>query len=731
MRLRTPVCVSLWAVMCYAAAQAQPAVYDSFDGPVLHERWTVDSARDCGIAVDAERQVLMLEGMDNRYNHVETPMPEGADYVQVDICNISDVSASWSPSLIVYWDEGNWVRLMISLMYSLRLDTAAEGEHSVQSGGMKVMPGTWYRAAMRLADDHVQVMCAASGEEMREVASLPRIERWQGQPLVILGKGYMHLTGGNPDFDNNYYKSSKRTRMACDDFVIGDPVPVAPQIEASVAGREVAGEHDPATLQVAFWPNVTRPDTEGTLWLAPGMCQRLSLLYCNLDETHAAEDFRLEVEIPGALGLRHMTFGAHTVEVARTPGDGVTLYELRPSGRFGLPPAISGVDYETKEPPGWFSWPVSTMTPDLAMYCVPERSADGTEVRARAKAESGAGPWCEMKVRMVEPLPELIEGPPEHLGLSFWGGNIAHGSTDEAQVLDSVMATFARLGAKRVHTQGRKVVVDAVRAHGIEPFLQSWWHYSTQCPVSYMPKDEEKTSLANNSGSGFCPVVIAEGSGTYGKFLDDLTERMAGSECVGFMLDYECAMPLCYDERCRKAFVQHTGLNEVSWPEDVQKDGRYWRQWIGFRCRQGALYVKAIRDAARKAVPGCPMQAWVAGYDYNNTIETATIDVSKSAEFLTEPETPHYTLPADYSDMWTEEAGLGSVEMGIKTVQDTLDVVDKPVIFCSSIIYPLAGTPRWSDPQVLDAQIQTIIAQGARGVSFWGCLLYTSPSPRD
>jgi hypothetical protein len=46
--------------------------------------------------------------------------------------------------------------------------------------------------------------------------------------------------------------------------------------------------------------------------------------------------------------------------------------------------------------------------------------------------------------------------------------------------------------------------------------------------------------------------------------------------------------------------------------------------------------------------------------------------------------------------------------------------VDVPVIFCSSVIYPLGAKPRWSDPQILDAQIQTIIAQGARGVSFWG-----------
>ena len=186
------------------------------------------------------------------------------------------------------------------------------------------------------------------------------------------------------------------------------------------------------------------------------------------------------------------------------------------------------------------------------------------------------------------------------------------------------------------------------------------------------------------------------------------------------MLDYECRMPLCYCERCKNAFVTFTGAADVAWPDDVGKAGRYRGQWIGFRCHQGALYVKSIRDAARKAVPDCPMQAWLAGYDYKGTIARATIDVSKAAAFLTEPETPHYTLPADYSDMWTKDAGIGSIEAGIQTVEDTLPAVEKPIIFCSSIIYPLGNSTPWSDPQLLDVQIQTIIAAGARGVSFWG-----------
>ncbi|MCD6360847.1 MAG: hypothetical protein J7M38_08265 [Armatimonadetes bacterium] len=710
----------LTAVLLATMAAAQPLVYDSFDGGTLDGRWHVDSSAGNTAAIDPQRRVLVFEGMENQFNHVETPLPTGADYVQVDICNISDVSASWSPSLILYWDESNWVRLMVSLMYQLRVQYAVAGERTNRPGGLRIMPGAWYRCAMKLEADTVRVMCSEVGDELREVATLPRNGSWAGQPLIILGKGYMFPVGGNPDFDNNYYKSARRTRVACDDFIIGDPSALTDRIAASMARHAIGGRHDPSRLQVAFWPNVTRSDTRNTLWLAPGIYQRLSLLYSNFDTEHAAQDFRLELEVPDGLGLDRITYGDYALEMTRTPVEGGTRYELRPEGGIGLPPDLGGVDFETKQPPGWFSWPRNARTPDLAIFCEPDPTADGVVVRARAKAASGAGPWTEMTVRMVEPLPPLIEGPPEHLGLSMWGGDMTPHVDNEAEILDRLMAAWARLGVRRIHTHGRAPVVAAAKAHGIAPFLSSWWHYSTQCPPQYVPTDEKRASEPQGRGSGFCPQVIAEGAGTYGRFLDDLTAKMAASGCVGFMLDYECAMPLCYDDRCRRAFIEFSGHDDVNWPGDVKKEGRYWREWIDFRCQQGAWYCRAIRDAARRAAPDCPMQAWVAGYDYNQTITRATIDVSRAAEFLTEPEIPHYTLPADYSDMWTADAGIGSVEAGIQTVEDTLRHVNKPIIFCSSIIYPCGSTTRWSDPQILDVQIQTIIAAGARGVSFWG-----------
>lgn len=707
------------ALVLRGLALAQPALYDSFEAPTLDARWMVDSSAEATVSVEPDRQVLVLQTLDNRYNHVETPLSADFGRLRVDVHNVNDTSASWSPSVILYWDEANWLQVMVSLTYSLRVNWVT-GEESGQRGNLRpIIAGTWYRVALEERAGEIAVLFGPTDGELVEVATVPRAASWAGAPTLILGKGYMPEVGARPDFDNNYGRSTRTTRVEYDDVIVGDPAGLGEQLAASAQARAADGALDPANLQVAFWPNVTHPATEGTLWFADGAWQRLALVYANVDALHNAPAPRCEVELPAGIEAREISFGPHPLEVTREETAARTRLTVSvPS--FTVPADFRGVSFDDPEQPGWATWPVSRQTPALYLHCVAGAQAEGGMVRARLVSGDAAGPWREMSVRVLPPLPALAEGPPEHLGLSLWEGMVAHDSADRAAVLDAVLASCARLGVRRLHSNGRADEVAACDAHGISPLLASWWHYSTQCPADVLPTDEERASERSNHGSGFCPQIIATQSGTYGRFLTTVTEKLRATGCDGFMLDYECAMPLCFDERCRGAFIEYTGLADVAWPADVQPDGRYREQWIGFRCHQGALYVKAIRDAAWAALPGCPVQAWVAGYDYNNTIASATIDVSKAAQYLTEVETPHYTLPADYADMWFEDAGIGSVQSGIDTVQDTLQVVDIPVIFCSSIIYPLGAAPRWSDPQILDAQIQTIIASGARGVSFWG-----------
>lgn len=720
-QLWTLTFILIWSSMgSMALGQAIPVGVDSFEGTGLPAHWTVDAPKGSTATVDAGRGVLVLTGKDNTYNHVEAQLPAEASRVQVDLCNVNDVAASWSPSVILYWNESNYTRLMVSLHYSLRVDSVVDGQSTSAQGKVAVHAGVWYRIAAVMEADGVRWLVGAEGGEAREVCLLPRPASWQGAPRLILGKGYMPPTGGNPDFDNSYGKDTKQVRVELDNVVVGPVEGNEALLAASVARRDIQGEVDPGQLEVAFWPQITRQDTAGEVVVAPDVYQRLCLIYCNYDEQHPAKQLGFELQAPVAMGLQEVCFGPHAVDVARTVEGEVATYRVTPATDFTLPASFAGVPHGEESGRGWFKWPTSRLTPPLFLHCTPGAAANGQELRARALCVAGAGPWREVTVRVTEPLSELAPTAPEHLGISLWDGAAQPSGPQAETILDRWHATLARLGVKRIHTGGEAPVVAAARAHGIQPFLMSWWHYSTQCPPSFTPTDDEKCTNPGHSDSHFCPVVIAEGSGTYGQFLQTVTEKMAQSGCDGFMLDYECAMPLCYCERCKQAFIVHSGCADVDWPGDVKKDGRYLDQWISFRCQQGAMYVKAIRDAAHKARPGCAMQAWIAGYDYAGTIRSATIDISKASQFMTEPEVPHYTLPADYSDMWTADVGNGSVEMGIQTVSDSLGVVDRPIIFCSSVIYPLGSDTVWSDPQILDAQIQAIIAQGARGVSFWG-----------
>jgi len=126
-----------------AAVAAQP-VLDTFGGGQLDPRWTVDSARGATVAVEPDREVLLLTGPEHYFNHVETPLPARVPHrVQIDVCSVNDVAASWAPSLILYWDKTNYVRLMFSLFYSLKLEARAEGVAFGEVNKVPLEMGVW------------------------------------------------------------------------------------------------------------------------------------------------------------------------------------------------------------------------------------------------------------------------------------------------------------------------------------------------------------------------------------------------------------------------------------------------------------------------------------------------------------------------------------------------------------------------------------------------------------
>ncbi len=719
--MRLLACAALLTALLTLPARGQASDWlDDFSATELNARWTKDSSGQGTIALDPEHQVLVLKSRDNVYNHIETDLPADVTAVQADLNNVSDPAASWSPGLILYWGPHQYLRVMLSLHYGLRLELAPAGGAVAPPLRLRPVADTWYRLRVQPGPETFTVTVAQPGTELSETVTLKRLPEWTGPCRLILGKGYMPLQGGNPDFDNDHTRSDKQATVHVDNVVVGSPADLAARLAASVAAAQVAGEQDPQKLQVVVWPNVLGERTRDTVWLAEGAYQRLCLTYANLDAAHSAKRIRLEVTMSEHLAPQDVTAGPLALQVQTQREAGLVRMAVDFPDHFVLPADFHGVEQKGSAKPGWLSWPVSRMVPPVFIHCRPARQAAGI-VRLRLLRDGKPGPWTEMKAAVLPPLPEPPPADRRHLGISLWqGGWMVPEGPQARAMLTATLRQLRQVGLTRLHINANALLVRVAHELGIHVNLMSWWDYSAQCPSDVLPTPEERASDEKGRYTTICPEVIATAAGTYGKFLETVTARMRDSAADGFMLDYECRPPMCYCARCREAFVRDTGLTDVAWPQEVKQGGRHYRRWIDFRCEQGARYAKVIGEAARRAKPGCSLQAWIAGYDYAGTIESAQIDISKAAAYLTEPEVPHYTLPGDYTDMWTKDAGIGSVEAGIKTVQDSLNVVTVPLVFCSSIIYPVGSATPWSDPQILNAQMLAVIGQGVRGISFWG-----------
>ncbi|MHB8994352.1 MAG: hypothetical protein ACYC63_03770 [Armatimonadota bacterium] len=721
--MRHAFAVVLIAGLLSVPALAQPTDwFDDFSAPQLGARWQKDVSRQGTMTLDPKRQLVVLGGKESVYNHLETDLPAEVTSVQVDMNNVSDPSASWAPSVILYWGPDKYARVMLSLHYGLRLELAPGEKIVPLHSRVRPVPDTWYRVRLGLQAETVTLVFEQPGTTLSETVEIERLPEWQGPCRLIIGKGYMPRGVANPDFDNDYGRGDRPVAVHIDNVVVGQPADLETRLAASIAAARVEGELDPQQIHTAFWPNALSEKTRDTMWFAEGAYQRVCLIYDNLDKTHSAKRVRMEVEASQHLAPQDLVAGTLDTKIQTEQANGLTRFTVEFPPSFVLPADFHGLNKRAGDQPGWFSWPRSVMMPPVFIHCRPSSQQAGV-LRARLVSDGRQGPWNEVKAVVLPPVAPLRQVDPRHLGLSLWEGGWQGPETPATRLLQAnMLKQYQQVGLKRLHLSYRsgRAVPEIARELGLHKNLTSWWDYSAQCPPDVTPLDEERASVPNQRYTNFCPEIIATGAGTYGRFLESLTARMKECQADGLMLDYECVPPQCFDDRCRLAFEHYTGLKDVNWPQDVKKEGRHYRRWIEFRCDQGARYVKVIGEAARRAKPGCALQAWVAGYDYNNTIESAQIDVSKAAKYLTEPEVPHYTLPDDYSDMWIKDGGIYTVEAGIKTVQDSLNVTNKPIVFCSSVTYPLGSATPWSDPQLLNAQMLAIIGQGARGLSFWG-----------
>ena len=690
------------------------AMFDGFDQ--LSDKWKMNKSPQANISVNTKRGVLVLSGLQNCFNYVERKLSFKEGSVQVDINPGNDNAASWATSFVLYWNQTNFLRIRVTPTYKLMIISSVDGVRKVYKTGYKINMSSWYRIKTDMNKSSLNLYFSSVGNNLKKILTIPRHASWLAAPAVILGKGNIRIRRG---FANSYFKTGKKSWVEFDNFVTGNADKYAKQIKAGTKQRKMDIKVSSEALKTVFWPHQTKQGgTVKTLWVIPGEYQRLSILYSNFDSVAFATNARIEIIMPEKLGTKQITFGIDDkIKIESKQKKGNILYSISRVMNWKLPPGFHGyASGKERDKPGWQNWP-RTISPELAVYFVPQKGVSGKEIKARLVCDNAVGAWTKLDIKEMSPLPALLKekGKGADITAHILDVAITGMNKDRENILKSMFKFAKRLGFMFIISSQEKDEFTLAKYAGLIPLLGSnpWWHYSTQCPRKYKPTSSERASEINVSGSGFCPEIIAKGQGTYGKFLKEVTRKTASSGAEGFYIDYECWMPFCYCERCRKAFIDYTGKSDVKWPDEVKKNAKYYNSWVSFRCWQGALYIKAIRDAAWKALPNCPVRAWVSGYNYRNNLKTTTIDVSKAAKFLTEVEIPHYSLPYNYKE------NIKRVEEGIKTIKNTAKVVNIPIIFCSSIDYPV-GSTTWSDPDILDAQIMAIIGEGAQGISFWG-----------
>jgi len=163
----------LAAILVCGAGLAQPTDWlDDFSAPQLDARWQEDMGRSGSITVDAKRQILVLKGGDNTFNHIEADLPPDVSLVQADMNNVTDISASWSPSVILYWGPRSYLRVMLSLIYGLRVEVAPADQTPPQIASVQPLADTWYRVRLALTADSVEVFF---GEQAGAAASVGKV----------------------------------------------------------------------------------------------------------------------------------------------------------------------------------------------------------------------------------------------------------------------------------------------------------------------------------------------------------------------------------------------------------------------------------------------------------------------------------------------------------------------------------------------------------------------------
>jgi len=708
--------IFLLVLFSASICNGETSFFEDFSANYLAPSWKICTSRKADkITVDSKSQTLLLESQVNRYNYIARSLPADLSLVQCDINNVNDSSASWSPSLIVYWNRKSYIRVMSSLHYGLQIRTCQNGrKYKFSFKNKSISPGEWYRVRIEFKSRNIEIFFGLRDKPLELVKTLKTKDFPSSAGTLILGKGAMPADGRDA-FKNDFDFAQNEMLYSCcfDNIVINHPTGLKEKLAKSISVSQAdAAAFAPEKLLAAVWPNVMRKETEKTIWLTQGILQPLCLLYHNLNKRQSIGNVALDIECSEGLVPRDIISQLSAKLISNGKNGDLQSYTVKfPDGQK-IPAGFHGRDINNPRKAGWLRTPVRK---PIYLTFRPDSQKSGI-LKIRLRSNDKPGPWTVYKVVVLPPLQPAAE----KAFITIWGGSIFRCFNSES-VETEILKGMRQAGVGRlVALDTRKIALalKAGRAAGLKVFRSQWWPYSRQCPAKYIPAASEKaTAEKKASRCKICPEIIAAGTGIYGKFLEVFKKKMTYYDFDGFMLDYETGPPACYCSRCRDAFKKFSGLHDVNWPADVRRKGKYYKQWIDFRCEQGARYAKIIAETIRQVKPGAPVYAWIAGYNYANTRYTHNIDLENVLKYISGVEVPEYTLP-----------GTRPVKETLKRIMRSIDTIDKsikhshgkPVIYCASIAYPVLNRNLWSNLEMMNAQITAIIGCGVHGLSFWG-----------
>ena len=474
------------------------------------------------------------------------------------------------------------------------------------------------------------------------------------------------------------------------------------------------------------------------VYYTEGLMLRQLVLFSNPSQEQALTNVRLVMEIP--------TEGVEVVKAVMSDGYGRVKTEMRqeavtregaPATRITCPmwDIKPGFTWKGKTPwsawPGWWS----------ALYVKGKRP--GRYALAwHLECDQGREPENTAPlVVLPRPAPAGRGGPARPgAGVGVWAALSVYGEWPE--VVNGMADALAACGVSRAYLSSR-VGVKALQERGVEVSLTSTWPYSVFAPAD--PPDEARAVNEKGEripGNSWCPTHVAERGAAWEKAVRPrVTDAMRAAGADGFMLDYEgaaapgyAASNICFCQRCREAFAREAGATDLAWPQDVRPSGRLHARWLGFRCRQGEMYVKHVADLAREARPDARTYTWSGGYykpyPGHAIYSDACSDITRFARHLTAPTVGTYVYPNDLEKAFepNPEFGKDPANWGrgipnmVEVIRWSADALrPQPVIPCVSGGHTPGGsaTPL-ADVNLLRYQIANHLLDGARGADFWG-----------